>query len=870
MSFKNNIKKSAFTLAEIVIALFIVAILAFVTLPIINRQLEKSDEYAYYMAFKSVEKMASQIVIMGEKYEESESTSARPAPNRIAKHHVKNSLAARVKGFFNDITKRIAFSENSLMRKLFPKAFAEDGYVDFQTDTQLYTTDDFVQQLWLPYKVCNGGSVVKTSVPEKDEAGNIIKYHQTFYEKSDFNNCYGYTKDCAKNAVCGTVTEKDVNGAPAKDNNGNIITHEIKGPIAVHEVFKGMLPSEDSLTVPVSSLVSYIGYTNSNPDSGANLCNNGIKPHIKANSTDSVTMDKYENSIEFKHDDEDTGDDDGEDDGKEDSGAGFDSSNFVDYTSVSNRGTCILQQIVKRKIGDGSGSAEVKVERPTFNDTFCKAAKGFYTGDSTDAGWQNEDRTFETLNCVPKTGYEVSANNPKVACSISSNNRYNYAVKISSGYKCVACSNDFSESLGACCPENSVASGDGCACIPGFKRPDGAAQSVGCTVHTACPTGYSLDEEHNICILNPPIIRASRFSELIAENWNIKHDYSSEIAYTDVPGLSGAKYYKEVYEAALGRSTETSKRLMSIDSKPGAFAFNPRTGTGLKPNIILANGLHLWIMSDRLASIPGLTYSTDNSTESRNICKNLNKKTQADCKNASSDAYFCASENACFALASSSIKDGTTGGMGDARNCCASPDLSDIAAAMTASSGGYSKDDYENDVRVYAISGFTVFVDINGSKGNGTLWEDVFPFYIASNGTVYPGYPLDGVKDKDTAHSNLFLGGNSPNQLPVDVYYMESTGDARKKKVVMSNVSYARAICTMRKISKNTPYCKNLGEKFYEKAAYKDSSNVEHEVELKGTDYLRNDSTTASTDKSINPCDYESCVMTVRRRLRSF
>ena len=45
-------------------------------------------------------------------------------------------------------------------------------------------------------------------------------------------------------------------------------------------------------------------------------------------------------------------------------------------------------------------------------------------------------------------------------------------------------------------------------------------------------------------------------------------------------------------------------------------------------------------------------------------------------------------------------------GMGDARNCCASPDLSDIAAAMTASIGGYSKDDYENDVRV-ALSTLT-------------------------------------------------------------------------------------------------------------------------------------------------------------------
>ncbi len=876
MSFRNNIKKSAFTLAEIVIALFIVAILALVTLPVINRQLEKTDEYAYYMAFKSVEKMASQIVIMGEKYEESESTSARPAANRLAKHHAKDSLAARVKGFFNDITKRIAFSENSLMRKLFPKVFAEDEYVPFKTETSLFTTDDFIQQLWLPYKVCNGGTVVKTSVPEKDELGNIIKYHQTFYEESDFNNCYGYTKACAENANCGEVTENDVNGAPLKDGDGNIIKHKIEGPIAKDEVFKGMLPPEDSLNTSVSSLLTYIGYTNSNPNSGADLCNNGIKRYLKANSTDSVTSDKYENVVEFKSDEEESDDDDGEPDDKEDSGAGFDSSKFVDYTSVSNRGACILYQTIWRKIGNGSSSADVKVERPVFDDSFCKPAKGFYTGSPTgtykDDGWVNGDTTHDTLNCVPNSGsgYEISENNPKVVCKITDNSKLYYSVKSSTNnsFKCVACSNDFSESFGDCCPKNSVASGEGCSCIIGWARPDGAAQSAGCTIRTDCPIGYSLDKEHNICVLNPPIIRANRFSQLIAENWNIKHDYSSEIVYTDVPNLKGAKYYKEVYEAALGRSTDTSKRLMSIDSKPGAFAFNPKTGTGLKPNIILANGLHLWIMSDRLASIPGLTYSTDNSsTDPRNICKNLNKNTQAACKSASTDAYFCGSENACFALDSKSIKDGTTGGMGDARNCCAAPDLSDIAAAMNASG---DKANYENDVRVYAISGFTVFVDINGSKGNGTLWEDVFPFYIASNGTVYPGYPLDGIKAEDTTHSNLFLGGNSAKQLPVDIYYTESTGDTRKKRVVMSNVSYARAICTMRKISKNSPYCKNLGEKFYTKASYKDSSNVEHEVELKGTKYLGNDSTTSATNKSINPCDYEPCVMTVRRRLRSF
>ncbi len=880
MKYKNNIKKLAFTLSEIVIALAIVCILTIVTLPIINKQLDKTDEYAYYMAFKSVEKMASQIVIMGEEYKES--TSNLPVESKLVKHQFSETLSANVKNFFNDISKRIAFSENSIIRKLFPKAFAEDKYVEFKNENTIFTTDDFIQQLWLAYRVCNGSTVEMTSVPIKDSLGNITGYKKTNYSKENFNNCYGYTLACAKGADCGSLIERDANGNPVKDKDGNTVSHKIEGPIEKNEILKNMLPtmdtfgltSESSFNTLVQGLLSYIGYSSASSNNGNNLCT-AIKNKVKANFTDNVTGNKYQNSIVFVAEDSASDDDDDdEDDGKEDSGAGFDVDSFIDYTSVSGRGSCVLKQTVWRKIGDSSSSSEVKVERPTFDDSWCRAAKGFYTGDLSDNGWMNGDTTHATLNCVPRAGYEVSENNAKVACKIASGNKQNYAKKTSSGsYNCVPCENDFNATTGACCPEHSIASGDGCACITGWKRPEGASQAAACSIRDKCPNGYSIDEENNICVLNPPIIRATRFAELIAKNWNINKkyydDYGSKIEYTDVPGLSGAKYYKEVYEAALGRSTDTSNRLMSIDSKPGAFAFNFKSVTGLKPNVILANGQFIWIMSDRLASIPGLTYSTDNSDASRNICKNLNKKTKSACSAASSDAYFCGSENACYALSSKSIKDGTSGGMGDARNCCASPDLSDIAAAMSSGSGGYSQDDYGNDVRVYAISGFTVFVDINGSKGNGTLWEDVFPFYVASNGTVYPGYPLDGVKKEDSTHSNLFLGGNSAQQLPVDVYYMESTGDNRKKRVVMSNVSYARAICTIRKISKNTPYCKNLGEKFYEKAAYKDSANVEHEVELKGTEYLSNDNTQTGT-KSNNPCDYESCVMTIRRKLRSF
>ena len=65
----NYNKKHGFTLAEIVIALFIVAMVTFLSGAIIKRQLTKIDEYAYYMTFRSLQNMASQIAVWGDEEE---------------------------------------------------------------------------------------------------------------------------------------------------------------------------------------------------------------------------------------------------------------------------------------------------------------------------------------------------------------------------------------------------------------------------------------------------------------------------------------------------------------------------------------------------------------------------------------------------------------------------------------------------------------------------------------------------------------------------------------------------------------------------------------------------------------------------------
>lgn len=66
MNFFRNNKKPGFTLMEIALAVLIIAILALALVPVINNQLRKSDEYSYYMAYRTIEKLGGQIVALGD------------------------------------------------------------------------------------------------------------------------------------------------------------------------------------------------------------------------------------------------------------------------------------------------------------------------------------------------------------------------------------------------------------------------------------------------------------------------------------------------------------------------------------------------------------------------------------------------------------------------------------------------------------------------------------------------------------------------------------------------------------------------------------------------------------------------------------
>ncbi|MCM1338258.1 MAG: prepilin-type N-terminal cleavage/methylation domain-containing protein [Muribaculaceae bacterium] len=875
MKFKDYIKKSAFTLAEILIALFIIAIIAMITLPVINRQLDKTDEYAYYMAFKTVEKMASQVVTIGEPITDDEDTTSFYYDGSTLRQYTwKDALAFRTKLFFRDLSSKIAFTEKALIRKFFPKAFAAEEIDEYTQD--LYGTDSFISELWLGYRVCGTSDhtvPMKNILVEKENPDGTKEQVPDFlyYNRNHFGGCYGYQDFIEAGNKGSFIDEKGEE-------------QEVPGPVAENDILMAMLPQIEafkpayvqgagtdspSLTdAAFNTLLNAIGYNNAEPNSGQSLCTS-LGNMLKTNYTDSdsgttVTYSTSwvpESSREGYSDDDD---DDGEDNKTAvDSGKDMDDS-FIDYGSkVSNdkRGFCELKSTTKYSYTQSSGTSSVSAQPPTFGDSDCQNGNnGYYN--MRNVGKPN------TIECVPASGYVYSENNPKHACNSTGTQNgkkrcYSWEVGTTKKeFRNVYCEGDFNESTKTCCEVGAFYNGSTCVCASGYSKKGGKCVADNCT------EGYSKKtvDGNDICVLNPPIISAKRFCDLVAETWSIKRhgNFCDSTKYYTVEKLSGAKYYKNVFEAALGRSSSTNKRLMSIDSQPGAFAYNQKTLSGLKPNLILSNGLYMWILSDRVASIPGLTYTTDNAIPERNICKNLNKDTKAACTEADPKAYFCGAENGCYKISDESRKT-----MGDARNCCNAPDLSDIAAAKAAGTGASSSDSYYLDPRVYAISGFTVFVDINGSRGNGTLWEDVFPFYVSSNGMVYPGYPLDGNKSNTTS-SNINLGGNSANMLPTDVYYYDVDSSGRRtKKVVFPNISYARALCSVRKISKNSPYCLNLGEKYYQKVKFKRNNEQDIVVELKGTEYLRNDSVTGS-NLSDNPCDFEACYISVRRKLRTF
>lgn len=456
------------------------------------------------------------------------------------------------------------------------------------------------------------------------------------------------------------------------------------------------------------------------------------------------------------------------------------------------------------------------------------------------SGMTNSSNSSVACECLsPRVR---AANNLNVCCSAPTAGKVAYYVHSSSS--CINCvKGAFNEKQGICCPEHSYYSSalGKCVCAEGYT-PDSDSNLQKCNISgSTCPAGSHLVDDK--CISNSPIIKAKRFCELVSYYWNASEHSCNTFLEDD-----GVAYYSSLFSAITANNTP----YLSAKAVEGAFR-------NIEPNVVFANGLMMWILSDKSASIPGLSFNPDGFTPKLNTCKKLSDKNETTCT--TSPEYFCKNDEHCFTIEAGDASNK----LQDARSCCSSSNFSDLISK-------YEGKDYLRDSRTYAINGFTVFIDINGKKdndelgGGGTLWKDVFPFYISSNGNVYPGYPLnaakvckDGVGDDEKCteeqksvtkdSSSLYQGGNS-SYLSTDVFYYDIVDGKRTKITVYPSIPYARAMCLAGQISAYTPYCQNLGSKF---RIIGDKS------------YSRIDQYVYSDD---NPCYKHSCFLKLKNKIK--
>jgi prepilin-type N-terminal cleavage/methylation domain-containing protein len=774
-----NLKKifnkfSGFTLMEILLALFIIGILLLVTIPIVSDKLARSDEYSYYLAYRSLEKMAGHIVALGDPQEDEASLEqpivAQTTNSESFIKKISSKYSSKyIKKYFASLGYKFAYSELYIFQKIFPKAVAGIN----TTSVGSWDSDTF-DELWLTARVCSGNKVKKYCEEKTKtlEDGSHEKYEEcTYYSSSD---------------------------------------PSISCPSSANELddFLSMGADCEYSTSDMQSLYNYLA-SQERPNASS-YCNSTFKSKCGISTSDATYTVTYNVSADDNEDDEP---DDGEEDYSEEKVEG--ATYYDDLIVSASPGSCNLSR-TSTYSGGASGSSVTAAVTPTFSSSWC-----------TEHNFVNMTNQAATssIDCVCKSGMEQTENNEKVCFTPCSSTKESlYAVENDSGYSRLCCSTDFNPTSGTCCPENSNYDDASKSCVCKANYED---KGSGCKL-ARCSAGSHISSD-GYCIANPPIVRAQRFCELIASNWNISSSYCTFGAF------GGAQANSSVYGAAKG----TDNIFLSIQSRDGAFA-------SITPNIVLDNGLKLWILSDKQASIYGLSYYSD--TAYLNMCSRikLTDYSQSACENAG--GYYCKSQASCFKLTNSD-----NDMLRDARNCCPSFDMDDVQTA--AEEQGLN---WKRDPQAYAVSGFTVFVDINGSKGTSTLWEDVFPFFISSNGTVYPAYPLNAPKglkadDGGKLSTALYTAGNSDKFLPADVYYNQSVGDSLKRIVPFPSVSYARALCSARNLSQYTPYCLNLGDKY---------TNTVNSTKLTGVSYLSVDDSSTST----NPCDSHTCYVVLKKK----
>lgn len=890
--FNKNSKKSGFTLMEIAIAVLIVSILLLTCVPIVKDQLKKSDEYAYYLAFKTVEKLGGQIAALGDTidpdYNVLNNNVKIASKTQIRFENNIKRAKNSVKLYFVSLGAKFVNSERYLFTKLFPSTYAgvtDEGEI---FDYEIYNA------FALYYQYCEGKDVYdpegrqdKTHGEDFLDGRPSVEHRRCDYKDQNCCNekyvkwpqgmtCQKDWKFKPKYERCVTtqtknVCEKGEDGKKVDPDCEEVWTSSKECTTDLESCSETHDPDTSTKKTEVKCRQINKEYTRNsthilkekevkdalqNAMADASSSELGGLNNAWSSMCDGYDPTYYPQDMYSKHKEE-----------LDEAMAGLMGNAYCDQsrydpndypydtegmyrsmlngTSASsfctNYGTkyCTGQRDpaayrdpdesyfvsdgstycqLHKKVTD-SGSGPVYSESPWSNEpanNTCKPEYGYYN-------MENIGGTYNVV-CQCKSGYTMSENNDKVCCQTPSDSLSKpYALSPASG-SCVNCASDFNSAANRCCPEHSVFNGTECECVEGYTKL-GSGTSEYCE-RSKCSKGSFFDSKNKVCVNNPPVVKAENFCKTVARDFNV--DSSNCSTFSE---KNGVKYYPGVFNAAKGTAQGNDYlSIMSQKNKVNNQYIGPfHQSKNLTPNIVFANGLKMWILGDRAASIAGLSYNPTGIKETQNMCKAYKHKTsEEDCKAADANAYFCKSEKHCYNLDNESRAK-----MGDARNCCGSVDLNNLAAVSP---------DYEKDNRAFAVSGFTVFVDINGNKGGGILWEDVFPFFVGTNGTVYAGYPLDAPKSADSTANSLYLGGNSVSNLTVDVYYYttDASQQTRKKVIAYPAVSFARGVCSAKLLSKNTPYCMNLGEK------YNDPNGA------------------------MKPCDSHRCFIGVRNKLRFF
>lgn len=857
-------KKRGFTVAEMAVAVAIIGLLAALLIPMAVSQFKRGDEYYYFMTYKTLEKISGQIVNVPtiEDYEEESASISPKDDSRIVYETPKDGLNDALYSF-KDIIADI----------LNAPAYAEDAY-DLNSDTGIvysYPLSSYPEMLELIGYECvchqrcfadavNGHTVgggdrcPKFEGKSMADISNAETGNKYYYETCPNPDPYDVNVDTVYNSltyqgfrnrfislIAPALPYIQLGGEVTPENSIWNQEWACKSPYGSENVPAeyiekyGITKERDLQCDKLKLLAQTDGFKNSFEARLYTYYNLRYKRRSHSHPSSAHIcnpMFDYSNKTEYSKSEYKTGNGIfGIDKYSAPNEAMQSYTRFTNngvYTGEPNHdsivttyddGTGYKQFMVPEirliRAANPSERIEFKYDRIVANPKIGELPESFklyfdyiksyernITGEVVPAKFETDPpkskcESFpyrhmkeESGKCVCKENYSQSMNDP-LAC-VSNNDSESKAGKVpyfsrikdneSSTYNGIYCFlGKFNVVTGECCKLDQVYNASTGSCVNAGAKP--------------YQLSFFINDAKQLC-------------NAIKDNWHVKGANCS--TFEKQKDGKAPSVYKALFESVKFKSNYNSSKSYSINSirslieKRGAF-------NTLTPNIVFTNGVKLWISGDRAASIPGLTYNSDGVSSTQNMCVDVGKNSNLTVKDADSLAklmeicsepsvknqggYFCASDRLCYSFNHNIAKDAQAL---DARSCC----LSNPAAAQSGQNSS-------------SISGFTVYADINGAdKGTGTLWDDVFPFYITTNGKVIPAYPLDASKKIEEADSmtTVFRGGNDSSYLSVDVYYhqLDSVHSTKRRVLVSSNISYARGVCVAGIVPNNSPYCKNL------------------------------------------------------------